>query len=137
MPPAIGKWGLGIHTNSSKDIRMKLKLILSTMIAAVAMMANAQDTKRADVKAEAKAANVAGEIAKGDVEAKAPKAAKSTKARADVKAKAKAANKAGEISEGEVDKTKPAKSTKARADVKAEAKAANKAGEIKKGEVSK
>ena len=56
MPPAIGKWGLGIHTNSSKDIRMKLKLILSTMIAAVAMMANAQDTKRADVKAEAKAA---------------------------------------------------------------------------------
>ena len=134
MPPAIGKWGLGIHTNSSKDIRMKLKLILSTMIAAVAMMANAQDTKRADVKAEAKAA---GQIAKGDVEAKAPKAAKSTKARADVKAEAKAANKAGEISEGEVDKTKPAKSTKARADVKAEAKAANKAGEIKKGEVSK
>ena len=82
MPPAIGKWGLGIHTNSSKDIRMKLKLILSTMIAAVAMMANAQDTKRADVKAEAKAAKAAGEIAKGDVEAKAPKAAKSTKAKA-------------------------------------------------------
>ena len=81
---------------------MKLKLILSTMIAAVAMMANAQDTKRADVKAEAKAAKAAGEIAKGDVDKTKP--AKSTKARADVKAEAKAANKAGEIQKGEVSK---------------------------------
>ena len=71
------------------------------------------------------------------MEAKAPTAAKSTKARADVKAEAKAAKAAGEIAKGDVYKTKPAKSTKARADVKAEAKAANKAGEIQKGEVSK
>ncbi len=80
---------------------MKLKLILSTMIAAVAVMAHAEDVKRADVKADAAAANKSGEIQKGDADAKGPKAAKSDKARADVKAEAKAANKAGEIQKGE------------------------------------
>ena len=78
---------------------MKLKLILSTMIAAVAVMAHAEDVKRADVKADAAAANKAGEIAVGEVDKTKP--AKSTKARADVKAEAKAANKAGEIQKGE------------------------------------
>ena len=54
------------------------------------------------MKAEAKAANKAGEISEGEVDKTKP--AKSTKARADVKAEAKAAKKAGEIQKGEVSK---------------------------------
>jgi opacity protein-like surface antigen len=92
---------------------MKFKLALIAMIAGAAFSAQAQDANkseafkstavRAEVKAEAKAANKAGEIKEGEIGQAAPKA-KSTKMRADVKAEAKAANKAGEIKNGEMAK---------------------------------
>lgn len=59
--------------------------------------------KRADVKSEAKTANKAGDVAKGEGDMAAP-AAPSAKKRAEVKAEAKAANKAGEVGKGEASK---------------------------------
>ena len=124
------------------------KLALAAVLVAVqslAVSAFAQDKTRADVKAEAAAANKAGAIPKG--EAAAPvAAAKSTKARAEVKADAAAATKAGTTASTKREEAanRPAKITmtkeekaEARAKRKAEAAAANKAGTIPKGEASK
>ncbi len=124
------------------------KLTLAAVVVAaqaLAVAAWAQDKTRADVKAEAAAANKAGAIPKG--EATTPVAAsKSTKDRADVKADAAAAVKAGTTtsSRREAAANRPAKITMtkeekaaARAKRKAETAAANKAGTIPKGEASK
>jgi stress response protein YsnF len=116
---------------------MKKSLIsLSAIAVAVftAQVAVAQDAApktRAEVKAEAAAANKAGTIEKG---AAVPKAAKPTsdKARAEVKAEAAAANKAGTIEKGaSVQKATKPTSDHSRAETKAEAAAANKSGEAK------
>ncbi len=116
---------------------MKKSLITLSVIAAAmftAQVAVAQDAApktRAEVKAEAAAANKAGTIEKG---AAVPKATKSTsdKARAEVKSEAAAANKAGTIEKGAaVDKPTKATSDHTRAETKAEAAAANKSGEAK------
>ncbi len=112
---------------------MKLKLILAGMIAAVSVLAQAQEVKRADVRAEAKAANLAGEVAQGEADSKAPKQEKSNKSRAQVREETRAANKAGQIPAAEPDTTsapKLEKSTKSRAQVREETKAAAKAGTI-------
>lgn len=125
---------------------MKLKLIASATIATVSLLAHAQAPEpsqaaskpatRAEVKAEARTANKAGEIARGEGDLSKAATVKSKKARAAVKSEAKTANVAGEIPRGDMDsaKTEAAKSTMPRADVKAEAKAATKADAIKKGE---
>ena len=117
---------------------MKLKTTLSLVAgAAVALFSYstfAQDKTRAEVKEETKAANKAGKITTGDLDAPVAKP-KSTANRADVKAEAKAAEKSGQIAAGEQStKTPKPKSTANRAEVKSETKAANKAGDIATGE---
>ena len=124
----------------------KLTLAAVVIAQALALSAFAEDTKRAEVKADAAAANKAGTIAKGDADAKAGKAADTatTKPRAEVKAETAAANKAGTIEKGDASsdaaKTAPAAKVSkeekeaARAKRKAETAKAVKAGEIAKGE---
>ena len=116
---------------------MKNSLITLSVIAAAmftAQVAVAQDAtpkNRADVKAEAAAANKAGTIEKG---AAVPKATKPTsdKPRTEVKAEAAAANKAGTIEKGAaVPKATKPTSDHSRAETKAEAAAATKSGEAK------
>ena len=117
---------------------MKKSLItLSAIAAAVftAQVAVAQDAApktRAEVKAEAAAANKAGTIEKG---AAVPKATKPTSdhTRAETKAEAAAAVKAGEIEKGAaVPKATKPTSDHTRAETKAEAKDAVKSGEAQK-----
>jgi hypothetical protein len=128
------------------EIHHMKKIALAVFVAAqaLALSAFAQDAKpRADVKAEATAANKAGAIPKGEQDAKMPAAASTTK-RADVKADASTANKAGAIEKGEASDMHPKKTAKmskeekraARAKRKAETAAAAKAGEIPKGEAA-
>ncbi len=122
----------------------KVTLVAFVVAQVFALSAFAQDSKpRAEVKAEAAAANKAGTIAKGEQDTKTPAANVAPKARAEVKAEAAAANKAGTIEKGDAsDTAKPAKATKmtkeekaaARAKRKAETAKAAKAGEIVKGE---
>jgi|JI61114C2RNA_FD_contig_123_23975_length_702_multi_4_in_0_out_0_1 hypothetical protein len=123
----------------------KVTLVAFVVAQVFALSAFAQDSKpRAEVKAEAAAANKAGTIAKGEQDTKTPAATNvAPKARAEVKAEAAAANKAGTIEKGDAsDTAKPAKITKmtkeekaaARAKRKAETAKAAKAGEIVKGE---
>ncbi len=93
---------------------MKFKLALIAMLAGASLFAQAQDAtkveppkstaKRADVKAETKAAAKAGEIKEGEAGAEASTKPKSTKKRADVKAETAAANKAGALKGGETAK---------------------------------
>lgn len=122
---------------------MKVNLIAIALVCGASLLAQAQEASqtskpagRAEVKAQAQAANKAGEIARGDCDVAVGVQGKSTKSRTDVSAEAKAANKAGAIDRGEcaAPGAGTTKSTKSRAEVKAEAKAANKAGEIKKGD---
>ena len=116
---------------------MKNSLITLSVIATAlftAQVAVAQDAApktRADVKAEAAAANQAGTIEKG---AAVPKATKpsSDKSRTEVKAEAAAANKAGTIEKGAaVPKATKPTSDHSRAETKDEAAAATKSGEAK------
>ena len=93
---------------------MKLKLALIAMLAGASLFAQAQDAtkvdppkstaKRADVKAETRAAAKSGEIKEGEASAEATMKPKSTKKRADVKAETAAANKAGMLKGGEASK---------------------------------
>jgi len=79
---------------------MTLSVIAAAIFTAqVAVAQDATPKTRAEVKAEAAAANKAGTIEKGAAVA-APTKSTSDKARADVKAEAAAANKAGEIGKG-------------------------------------
>ena len=80
---------------------MKLKLALLAVVAGFSLAANAQTETRQEVKAEAKAANQAGAIGHGEVNAPQPKAAKSTMTRAEGRDKARAANKSGQVQTGE------------------------------------
>ncbi|GAA4023300.1 DUF4148 domain-containing protein [Actimicrobium antarcticum] len=130
---------------------MKKALLLLALVQGITLSAFAQTAAPADaaktrteVKTEAKAANMAGELNKGgNVGVTAPAASTtSTKARADVKAEAKAAVKSGDMKSSEI--AAPAKAMpvaaedkKTRAEVKAEAKAANKAGELTDGNIGK
>lgn len=117
---------------------MKLKTTLSLVaVAAVALFSHgafAQEKTRAEVKAETAAANKAGKITTGDLDAPVAKP-KSTETRSQVKSETAAANKAGKITTGDLDApvAKP-KSKANRAEVKSETKAANKAGDIATGE---
>jgi hypothetical protein len=117
---------------------MKLKTTLSLVAAAAVALfshgAFAQEKTRAEVKSETAAANKAGKITTGDLDAPVAKP-KSTANRADVKAETKAAEKSGQIATGDLPaKTAKPKSTANRAEVKSETKAANKAGDIATGE---
>lgn len=124
---------------------MKLNLIATALVVSTSLLAQAQEpspaaskpVSRADVKAEARAANKAGQIARGDCEVSTGPQSKSTKSRADVSAEAKSAVKTGAIARGDCEApplVADTKSTKSRAEVKVEAQAANKAGAIKKGD---
>ena len=84
-------------------------LVALAVVAAFASAASAQPVPatRADVKAEARAANKAGTTAEGEKapDYKGPAATTgSTASRTDVKADARAANKAGTTAEGEISK---------------------------------
>lgn len=129
---------------------MKKALLLLALVQGITLSAYAQTAAPADgaktrteVKAEAKAANKAGELNKGgNVGVTNPAAeAPSTKVRADVKAETKVAAQAGELKGGNVNptapepKAAPAAGGKSRAEVKAEAKAANKAGTLSDGNI--
>lgn len=88
---------------------MKLKLALLALIAGTSMIAQAQTATeapkaRADVKAEAKTAVKAGELATGDKPVADKPGAKSTATRGEVKAEAKTAVKAGAIESGDAPK---------------------------------
>jgi hypothetical protein len=118
-----------------------LAAALATLLLQTAYAADpATPASRADVKAETRAANKAGELAPaGSLSPeKEPKQAKSTKTRAERKAETRAARKAGELKPAGTlspeQEPKQSKSTQARAPIKAEAKAATKAGTIQRGE---
>jgi hypothetical protein len=118
------------------------------LISAFAVGASAQTAAssptRAEVKAEAAAANKAGKIPTGQesvVGQDMPKKPGNTGDRAAVKDETKAANKAGTIPSGQEavvgqDMPKKPKSEANRATVKAEAASANKAGTIPTGQES-
>ena len=111
------------------------KIVIAAALSQLLVVGAFAQATRAEVKAEAAAAEKAGTLPKGEISA-AP-AAKSTKARADVKKEAASAEKAGAIVKGDKSDAPVAKSTKNRKDVKAEAAAAEKAGTIPKGEGTK
>jgi hypothetical protein len=115
-------------------LKTTLSLVASAAVALFSYSAFAQDKTRAEVKAETAAANKAGKITTGDLDAPVPKP-KSTETRSQVKSETAAANKAGKITTGDLDApvAKP-KSKANRAEVKSETKAANKAGDIATGE---
>jgi hypothetical protein len=124
-----------------------LVTLLAGLVATGVYAADDVKKSRSDVKAEAATANMKGEIADGELNAKAASAeAKLSKPemaalRAKVKAEASAANKKGEIADGDYSALAATAETKLskdemvalRAKVKAEAAAANKNGTIKKG----
>ena len=116
---------------------MKLKLALLALVAGFSLAANAQTETRQEVKAEAKAANQAGAIGHGEVNAPQPKAAKSTMTRAEGRAKAKAANKSDAVAHGNAvaePDPKATKSSMSRAQARDKARAANKSGQVQTGE---
>ena len=118
------------------------RVLTAVTLSAVCAVATAQTTAasspptRADVKAEGRAAQKAGETPHGEVGNKPaepranPASGSSSQTRASVKADAAKAKSAGEISTGELTRTpkeakaqrQPPSSTTTRADVKAEAK---------------
>jgi hypothetical protein len=115
-------------------LKTTLSLVAAAAVATLSYSAFAQEKTRAEVKSETAAANKAGKITTGDLDAPVPKP-KSTANRSEVKAEAKAAEKSGQIPSGEQSqKAAKPKSTANRAEVKSETKAANKAGDIATGE---
>jgi len=101
---------------------------------------SASPLSRADVKAQTRAANEAGELAPAGAlgPEREPKAAKSNKERAPVKAETRRLNKAGQLAPagplGPEREPQAATSNKERAPVKAETREAVKAGTIPRGE---
>jgi hypothetical protein len=114
-------------------------IALTSSFAAYAQDASpSQPETRADVKAQARAAEKSGEIPRGDASLNMDRdTTKSTANRASVKATTKAAEKAGQIPTGQASKNlgeDTSKSVANRAEIKQETKAAEKAGEIPRGE---
>ena len=143
MAPALDKFLFHL------EIRMKFapSILTVAVLSAFALTASAQPASsptRAEVKAEAAAANKAGKIPSGQesvVGQDTPKKATSTADRAAVKDQTKAANKAGAIATGQEsvvgqDEPKKPGNTGDRAAVKAQAASANKPGAIPSGQES-
>ena len=120
-----------------KTTRTILSAAVFAMICATSSV-NAQGESRDQVKAEAKVANKAGAIPRGEAPSQQPPM-KSTKTRADRKAETKAAQASGDLPKGgeanpSDGKIKTAGESRKRSDVKAETAEAVKAGKTTSGE---